>query len=102
MPEKLKEKIVQCSYMEMAALIISVVSIALFTLFTNYSDTNALLRTHFFWDSLFDGSIIHFFDNFTSSNMHNCNLLSRLLLIIWYLPSWILTKLLGGAAYTVL
>jgi len=98
--EKIKKQISDYSYRERMALGISIINIFLFIILTNYHDVDALLRSHIFWDSFFDGSVKHFYDNFTSINIHNCNLLDRFLLLIWYLPSWLLTKLIGCESYT--
>ena len=97
---KMKKSISTYSYPEMATLIISVMTAFLLTLLTAHGDDFALLRTHIFWDFLFDGNIEHFYDFRDTGgilgNVHNCNLLDRLPLLLWYLPSWIVTKLAGG------
>lgn len=96
MLENMKKSLPVYSYAEKTAFAVSAVTICLFFLLTNYVDINALLRTHIFFDSVRDGTVAHFYDYMSASNMHNNNLLSRLPLLIWYLPSWIVTRLLGG------
>lgn len=96
---KMKKQLDVYTPVEKAALVISGVTIFLLIVLTNYSDVNAMLRTHVFWDKLFDNPIMHYYDSYTDPNIHNFNLLSRLPLIIWYLPSWLITKLFGGEIY---
>lgn len=101
MTDKIRTEISGYSCLQKASLMISVITVVSIILFTNYLDITSLLKTHRFYDALLDGTVLHYYDYTVTENAHNCNLLSRLPLIIWYFPSWIITRLLRGGGYSL-
>lgn len=89
----------QSNIWDKLAFIIVGMTILGLILFMEYIDTPELLNcTHKEWDLLISGKLLNIYDG--SGNLGlTINLIDRFWLLIWYLPSWLLGKLVGSDSY---